>query len=251
MNNRYLVLGLISFLILNACNTNKEIDQHSTIITGKVFYNDSSNKLWRHRVNSVEDLKKYSKLFKGVELDVFFYPESGEFNVEHDEDSSLNLLLIDYFGAISNPQNNYFWIDIKNLSNENVEQLIKRLGFILDKYELRKNAICESWHVNPLNTMNEAGIYTSYWIPSFQYDGEISEKQNVKLNSILKNLEKCKHNAISAPYQMLPFIKDHLANCNVHLWTNGLKTEEDKNKIKEMQKYESVKVVLIDYALPF
>ena len=38
---------------------------------------------------------------------------------------------------------------------------------------------------------------------------------------------------------------------NIHLWTNGLKTEEDKALIKDLAKNKNIKVIIVDYPYNF
>jgi hypothetical protein len=241
--NLWLLLSLT--IALGGCNKKTEIN------TGTLFFDDSQNTLWRHKVNSIEDLQKYSKTFKGLEFDVVYYPERDEFEVEHDPDPNSNIKLIDYFGSIPHPEKNFFWIDIKNLREEHIEAQLNRLELILKKYNIKENVICESWQINELKKLNDAGFYTSYWIPNFPYNGNINEEQQQKLDEIIEILSNCKHNAISAPYNMLTFINDYLPDCTVHLWTNGLIGESKKQQIKEIANHKIVKIVLIDYEVPF
>ncbi len=64
-------------------------------------------------------------------------------------------------------------------------------------------------------------------------------------------LSDCPHNAITASYLMLPFIDDHLEDCTVHLWTNGLISREDRSVIRRLARNRNVKIILIDYSEPF
>ena len=248
MNYIKLIAGF-TILIFISCNVKENNEKE--VKTGAVFFSDSANTLWRHKVNSIDDLQKYSKVFKGIEFDLVYYADKNKFKVEHDKGSKNGIMLMDYFASIPNPENNYYWIDIKNLKYEYIDDLLERLLFVLNKYGIKENVICESWSLQSLKKLNKAGIYTSYWIPDFPYNGKITDKQQKVLDKIVDVLNDCQHNAISVPYKMLPFIKDYLPNCTVHLWTNGLKTEEDKILIKEIANTECVKIVLIDYEEPF
>lgn len=244
-------LALVCFFIMCSFFSCVEKKAEKELKTGQVFFSDTANVLWRHKVNSIEELQKYSKTFKGIELDIVYYPETNTFEVEHDPNPKKSIKLHDYLGAIDNTDELYYWFDMKNLKWKYIDDLMNRLDAILTEYHIKDRVILESWSLNSLKKLNKNGFYTSYWIPDFPYDGNITEEQQKKLDKILSNLADCKHNAISAPYKMLPFIKDHLSDCSVHLWTNGLKTEADKTLIKEIASTPCVKVVLVDYEEPF
>jgi hypothetical protein len=219
--------------------------------TGAIFFNEPQNKLWRHRVDNIDDFQNYAQYFKGVELDVIYYEDIDAIEVEHDEDSTVSISLNDYFGSMENPDDFYYWMDIKNLSNTNVEKFIEHLNQVFDFFGIKNQVICESYMVEPLAILHDNGFYTSYWIPHFDYSGTLDSLQTEKLNLIKANLNTCPFNAISAAYQMFPFIKDHLSNCTTHLWTNGLLGDEDKEQIRNFMSYDFVKVILVDYEEPF
>lgn len=249
VKNGILLLTVITFGFIMSCTNNDSGALRKR--TGEIFFDNDNEKLWRHKVNSLEGLEKYTSIFNAIEFDVVFYPESNTFEVEHDPDPNSSIKLDDYFGSIEHPDSFYYWIDIKNLSMENVESLSKRMTNVLGKYNLKDRVICESYHHKPLKVLHENGLYTSYWIPHFSYKGKLEDYQKDHLNKIHQVLEDCPHNAISAFYKMFPFIKEYLPDCTTHLWTNGLKTEEDKETIKEFESYPFVKVILVDYEEPF
>ena len=244
-----LLLTATIMITSSGCNNNSK--QTASLRTGAVFFDDPENILWRHKVNSIEELAKYSEIFSGIEFDVVYYPERNIFEVEHDPDPNTEIIMDDYFGSIENPQKLYYWIDIKNLKYEHIDKIIERLLYVFDKHNIKDRVICESWNVNSLKALHNAGIYTSYWVPDFRLQDQITDEQQKQLDKVFNVLDGCKHNAISAPYTALPFIEKHLSDCTVHLWTNGLITEEEKSLVKEITKSDCVKVVLIDYEEPF
>lgn len=222
----------------------------SDVATGRVFFNDSAGKYWKHRVNTIEDIKKYRTNYTGFELDVVYYPNENEFRVEHESNSSDRLLLVDYFDAFTDINRFYFWIDIKNLNEGNILKLTNKLVSILKAYNIENRTICESFYPSKLTVLNNNGLNTSYWLPYIDYNGTLTKKQKEALNIIKRNLQECPHNAISAPYTMLPFIERYLPDCTVHLWTNGLYGESDKHLIREIAAKSQVKILLIDYNTP-
>lgn len=236
-----------------SCKT--ESVEISSTLTGPVFYDDSNNVLWRHRVNTTEELLQYSAIFKGIEFDVNYDNDEKLLYVSHDIDSSVTLTLEEYFKAIPQNSDMYFWMDIKNLSPSNCEIIAEHILNLLSKLKLEKKVICESYDAESLAVLHNKGLFTSYWIPHPEGgDYSLLENEDVRndiTNKILNNLKKCKHNAISSSYEMLPLIKEKLPNCTTHIWTNGLETEEDKQLIEQFAGNDNVKIVLIDYEKPF
>ena len=99
--------------------------------------------------------------------------------------------------------------------------------------------------------MSKDSIYTSYWIPHFDLDHASAEEKNRHIREIHEVLYENEINALSAHYSMFPFLEEEFSNCNVHIWTNGLIKEEEKNLIKKIHDKEFIKVVLVDYKTNF
>ena len=54
----FLIALLVCFTF--SCETEDIVDEIDDVVkTGEVFFNDTSNVLWRHRVNTIEDANKY------------------------------------------------------------------------------------------------------------------------------------------------------------------------------------------------
>lgn len=245
---RLLIVLVFPLVISMSC---EPVDSnYEKVATGPIFYNDTANKYWKHRVNTLYDIKKYEIHFTGIELDVVYYPDEDELAVQHDPIPEERLLLEDYFKAFSHIERMYFWIDIKNLEEVDVQAFTDKLLSILQVYNIADRIICESIYPRKLNELNNEGLYTSYWIPYVDYDGTLTLEQYATLNTIKQNLSKYRHNAISAHYTMLPFIEQYLPSCTVHLWTNGLSSREDEAVIRELATHAQVKVILIDYDAP-
>jgi len=235
-------------LIVSSCN-----EEFKNVTTKNSFPYLSKQKMWRHRVNSPEEQSKYSNCFPGLEFDVFY--DDGQFYVAHDEDEAHTITLESYFDAVSEPDKYNYWLDLKNLNFWNQKNITKELKRILEKYGIRENLICESKNASQLAKLNESGIYTSYWIPHFDnYDQSLvddaAECKSIRAE-ISENLKQCRHNAISAHYKMVPFVEKYFPLCNLHIWTNGLESEEDKATINEIAQKDFVKVILVDYEMPF
>ena len=220
---------------------------------GETFYDDPNNKLWRHRVNETDDANKYLEFFPGLELDVFYNTIKDRFYVSHDDDYDADetTTLKEYLSNIDNVSDYYYWIDLKNLKGSNDKKSLKRMLELLDIFEIKNKTIVESYYHKFLKKYNEENIYTSYWVPVHSYDGVLSEENMKDIEEIRDNLNECSHNALSSHSDNLLFLTDHFLDYNLHLWTNGLIGEDDKELINNLKTYSNVKVILIDYEEPF
>jgi len=241
------LLPLIVFIIsgLQSCN---EIDYSKLSVSTKSAMYDKKEKLWAHKVYSHKQGNDLLNEFNGLETDIIFDIERNIFDIRHNEEGSFkDRSLDDFFYHIKKRKDRFFWLDFKNLNKETVGPATKKLNTIIDKYDLRKNIIVESWNASDLNKLGQTGIFTSYWVP---YSTEDSLQKN-DLKKIKTTLYKFDINSLSAHYSAYPFLAKNFPNCNLHLWTNGLFTEEDKRLIKELSSNDNVKVILVDYTNNF
>ena len=121
----------------------------------------------------------------------------------------------------------------------------------MDRFGIKKNTIVESTNHTSLKKFNDEDIYTSYWVPIHSYNGVLSMENLQDLEEIRQNLSECEHNALSSHSNNLLFLTDYFKDYNLHLWTNGLIGQDDKETINNLKTYSDVKVILIDYEEPF
>ncbi|MFZ4400728.1 MAG: hypothetical protein ACOYO1_11890 [Bacteroidales bacterium] len=247
-----IILKLISVLfiitLISSCEKDNMFNTRK-FDTPAAIYDFPDNKLWKHRVNTAEEAKTAFKEFRGIELDVFFMDGSNEFQTGHDAPSGISLE--SYFDSIPECSQYYYWIDFKNLSMNNVFAAIEKMNKLIDKFNLQKRIIVESDKADVLAFFISDNIFTSYWISDVSENliDYFAEKNLIdQLESILSRYQ---FNAVSAHYNMLPFMEKYLKKYNCHIWTNGLITESDKPKISNFSTKSNVKIILVDYDVNF
>jgi len=209
-------------------------------LSGNVFY-DSEDKLWAHRVLDTNNIHDLYKEFKGFELDVYFNTEEDCFDVKHHGDRS-DLKLSEYFKAIEDFDSIKLWIDFKNLNLENTDISIRLLSNLCAKYDIKSDVIIESKQIHPLSKFKKAGFYISYWLPSFHY-----LKSIFNIFQIKNDLIEFKPDVISMPYSSVSFYSKKFPNYPIHCWTNGMVGEDDKLRIENLSKIQSVRIILTDF----
>ena len=124
------------------------------------------SKLWGHRTNNKVLLNKAINRFSGTEFDVIFKSDLNVYDVNHPPDPSINLSLYEYFKSVKENNTFNYWIDFKNLSNENYINALKRLDFITETLEINKsNIIIESTNAKLLVFFMNKGYKVSYYLP--------------------------------------------------------------------------------------
>ncbi len=205
-----------------------------------------NDKIWLHRVNSVEKMKKYQYSYTGLEIDVHYDFFRKFFYVSHDEDASVNLSIEHLFQSLQSTSDHYFWIDYKNLNNENREESLNLLMNIAKKYEIpHSHIVVESSETECLSVFSENGFQTSYYLPRCNPYTASKESMLKLAKEIDGRLQKSKVNYVSAYYYEYAFIKFYFPETNMLLWytrDNPLKAFFVKNKL---EKDDKVKVILL------
>ena len=205
---------------------------------------NSSNKLWAHRVLNSDDANKLSEDFLGIEIDLYYNTDNNIFDIRHHGEFQ-NKSFKEFLSRISK-KDLYFWLDLKNLNENNVENIIQRLKELSKNNDLNDFMIIESKEVELLYQLKNKGFKISYWLPSFNILKSIYSVFEVK-----HNLQKYQPDAISCSYQSVDFYSKKFPQYNLHCWTNELVSEADKDVINAIVLRKNVKVVLTDFKYNF
>lgn len=124
------------------------------------------DKIWAHRVNSLEKFESASDKFPGVELDVVFLNQKEIFDVTHPPSPSIGLTLNKYLSSKKINKKYNFWIDFKNLNSNNYLASSQKLNNLADSLDLTKsNIIVESTKPEYLTYFSKNDFKTSYYLP--------------------------------------------------------------------------------------
>ena len=113
-----------------------------------------------------------------------------------------------------------------------------------------ERTIVETRNTRCLDSLTKYGLFSSYWVPH-DYDKNPTYTNEELTSMIRATIEQHRPTVLSANYTMFNFLKAQFPNEFLHLWTNGLITDEHKTIINEMRDYPNTKVVLVDYPTLF
>lgn len=200
MKRKFFIIVVVVVLAIVAC-----IVLHAAFEMG-----EHEDKLWLHRCNSMEKLRKKVGDYPNVEIDVI-YRSCGIFDVTHDAGTTFWLPLDSFFNYMSK-RDGHMWLDVKNLNRENADAMLADMDSLTDKYGIEKNRlIIESRDWRSLNLFTDEGYYTSMYVdfpkPSKLEDDEIDSCMGI-LNRVA-NAGYVK--AISFPGWWYEKIKEYLS----------------------------------------
>ncbi len=205
------------------------------------------HKIWLHRCNSIEKLNEKWDDYLHIESDIV-YRGNGVFDITHDNDKTYNLNLDSYFKLIKN-SNRKMWLDIKNITEINANNMLESLDSLVYQYGIEKgNLIVESSSWKELDLFRKNGYYTSYYVP-YNKPVKLTKEQLAECITEMQNIIDSKAVcAISFPGWWYKTIKEKL-NRSIDLLTwkhrttrfELLLTPEGRKMINDSQ----LKVILI------
>ena len=216
-------------------------------------FNYPESKLWKHGVYSKYEAQELEGLFEGLEVDVIYSPEKNDIYVGRVvADTSKNLPLNEWLAMLKEPSKTYYWIDFKNLSCENANQVFDVLNPLVDKYEIKDVAFVESQDLEALKIAKENDYHTILWVDNLYYWKNRRPADSVSIVKIIRSkIEKLQPDAISCEYTMFPLLCDSFPEQNIHFWDTPKEyTPENVEFTKKLCENPNVKVVLVDYPTP-
>ncbi|MFT4645566.1 MAG: hypothetical protein ACI8ZX_001983 [Planctomycetota bacterium] len=217
-----------------------------------VFFNTilqsiANDKIWIHRVNSIEKLKEVQKKFTGVELDLVFNDTSINFDVTHPPAISINLSLEEYFK--NNKKDLYYWLDFKNLNKTNQLEALQHLDYICKKNKIDKSKlIVESPQIGLLSIYKEAGYQISYY---YHWPGLFSLAATDRIAHIKYMKKQISTNAeiiLSADYRDYEILKKEFPDRTKMFWiTKNVFSIKEMFALTATIQDKKVKSLLIQY----
>ncbi len=206
-------------------------------------------KIWAHRVNSIEKKQEVSKLFSGIELDIVYDKNSGIFDVNHPPAPSINLSLEDYLKSNVDKHLSY-WLDFKNLSEDNMVSACEKLNYLTKEVGLDNNKIIvESPNYRFLPMFRSNGFLVSYYLPSLQNTRH--DSLPLVIEQIKNALNTSKDLFISSNYKDYSLMKRYFPDRTKLLWLTGgeksMKKWKTKLSLFKILFDPKVKVFLVPY----
>ena len=239
---KFLTFSLIFFTFFSCTKT----DNHDG-------YKYPDSKVWKHRVNTKEELKDARKNFDGVEIDIFYVSEKNDIFVGHSYADTVNhLLFSDLLSSLRKAKKLCYWLDFKYLNVENAEQAISALNVIAERYKIKERIFIESWSQKALSVAKSNGFHTMLWVTSLSYKKYETLDDTISLlNNIRSSINNLNPDAISCVSAMFPILCDSFPEQNIHFWDTPKKyTPENVESTKKICQNENVKIVLVDYPNP-
>lgn len=231
--SKYLLIVLVC--LVYSCHNNSEhfLEEMETF--------SPEERIWAHKINSLDSINERVEEFKGIEIDVFYIEETNKFEIKRVINSEgLDLEL--FLDSIIKVKELYFWFDYKNL-NEHTNAGISKLHSILNTRKLLGKSFVESYFSDDLMGFKDK-LTTSFWISS-----PIIPTSKLGKDSLYKKLqyiEKCNINMLSADFRMFEFVTEYFPDYKCNYWIFHSLTKVKRDALYEILDSPNTNVILID-----
>jgi heptose-I-phosphate ethanolaminephosphotransferase len=219
-----------------------------------------------HRVNSIGKLKDvWSNGYRAFELDIFYDDDQEHFVIGHNQGDMSGVSFEKFLTLISPSEIEKIWVDLKNVSEQNHELILKKLDDLDSRFGLKEKLIIQSVTKEVfLRKYKEAGWHISYYLPTDKIVAYLSDNNVGEMKNLAKEISEQTTlqalSSVSFDQRLYPFVKDHLEpllpsgivyhtwDLSVKLYANDLQTTL---KNKKYYTDERVKTISLFYKSPY
>jgi len=241
-------IGIASVLLIKNYNQNQNIKQ--------LLEQNLDGRLMPHKVNYKNKLHNIlSSDLHCFEFDLNFNEKATVpyFEVGHDEKELKGVSFEDYLNIIKDKKIKKIWMDVKNVSDENIAKMLERLNYLDKKYGIKNRIIFETSSTSSkVKLLSNTGYHTSYYLPITYFISKSSDKnsQTLKQQIINQGLKAVSFPSILYNYvnhELKPIISNDIV---FHTWaTYKFKNKDELKKIQKEEFYNDsrVKTILFTY----
>ena len=170
---------------------------------------DYPDKLWLHRCNSIEKMEEMAQRYDNFEVDLV-YRGNGIFDVTHDADTTFGLHIDSFFDDLGDTDEQ-MWLDIKNVTLDNCDEIHEDLDSLCERFDVDKDQlIVESNNWKALKELTDDDYYTSFYVP-FDKPNRLTDEEIEECIDSLQYVADTKAvSALSFPGWWYSEIKDNL-----------------------------------------
>lgn len=205
------------------------------------FINDSClNKVWPHRVNSIDRYKILKGKFAGAETDIVWGKNKKRFLVYHPP-LEHEAIVLDSFLSVVDPGKELLWLDTREIPVEDTSKVLNELNRLNAIHQIKMNAILEIYDVSVANFLAGKGYWIALninpaWIEKY------SEADWDKLNAAMSP----EISFVSQEDVHIPLLKKHFPAKDIITWSIAFKNYLNRQHLKQLVQDDKVKVVLVN-----
>lgn len=206
-------------------------------------------KVWAHGVNDTAVARQKAAYFSGMELDLNYSGYQHQLYVGHElYDTIYGLTFEQWMAAIPLPQQHWYWIDMKNLTEDNADTIARLILQVAETYNIKHKIMVEHGDEYALKILKNHGLYVILWVDNTYYSHRTNEQW---LKYTRRQTDYLRPDALSCEYRMYPLLPQSFPDYNIHFWDTPKEyNAENVAHTRMLCRDTAVKVVLVDYDRP-
>ncbi|HEX6916040.1 MAG TPA: hypothetical protein VF145_12415 [Chitinophagaceae bacterium] len=206
------------------------------------FQNDSClNKLWAHRVNSIERYRLLEGKFAGLETDVTWDGEQKRFLVYHPPLEGRPVLL-DSFMQTADTEKNMMWWDTREVTSADTAVILRSLNQLDRKHQLKMNVVLEVYDTAVANFLADHG----YWVAqNIRTEWLQKYTREVQWDQLRRSISP-RVSFISQEDRYVPMLKEHFPGRDIITWAIAFKNYFNREHLGSLVQDPQVKIVLVN-----
>jgi len=248
----FLLASFIAVMTVNNYYQRQNINQ--------LLAQNLDGRLIPHKADYSNKLKNIlSDNIKSFEFDTLFNASSNPafFEVGHDRKNTNGTSFESYLELSRGIHLIKIWMDIKNITQENIKAILKRLNYLDRKYGIKNIMIFEtSSSIDDVRIISDAGYHTSYYLPPgillAMAKNDVSEMQK-QARRIKKQIAAQHLKAISFPLSQYGYVKTYVEpiiadDISYHTWgAYRFRKKNELIKIQHEKPYSDQRIKTIIY----
>jgi hypothetical protein len=200
-------------------------------------------RIWVHRVNSIERYEIVKDKFEGFESDIVYNAAAHSFSVYHPpvpaEGDTLSLQQLFNHADL---RQKHFWLDTRSVDSSNVKQALEAVGKLADSASVRSNCIFELYNINAARFFAENGYTVSFNVPESLLKESVTN--HTLKDSLASLLGKVKY--VSQDIVYLNMLKRLFPGKPIITWDPRFSDFFNKSKIQWLLDDPQVAIILVN-----
>jgi hypothetical protein len=202
---------------------------------------DCLERIWAHRVNSIERYEILKDKFHGFETDIMYDDSTQSFWVYHPPRPEGDLLSLEEYLQHVDFNTENLWLDTRGIDTSNMHRALNALAYLSDSIRIRYPFIVELYDIPTAKLFAENG---------FSVTLNVSERlqQRLLTNNALKDSLDSVLQAVhyvSQDFSYVPHLKRFFPNKEILTWRPDFKAFIDTKEIQQLLDDPQVRVVLV------
>jgi len=199
-----------------------------------------TNKLWVHRVNSLQRFHLVKDYFQGIETDVYYDSSIHNFRIWHPPENRPFDLYMESLLKEVKASNKKIWLDMRGVDSSNAQPAINIFEKKIQEYQLKQNVLTELYDVTAANCFAQHGFAVSLNVPP-----AILNKHNDEITGWKQQISS-QVKFVSQSVEYVDSLKNKFPGKKIITWSLAFNNYFHIEKLKKLADDTSICIVLIN-----